>query len=192
MTESAKTPENHAPAAADGGPGDAASWSPGRSGTGLSANRVDRPGSGDSSAGEQRRRLPATPGNLYTEQGQTTIADVVVTKVAGIAAREVGGVHALGGGVTRAFGAVTQRLPGTDPMTQGVSVEVGETEAAVDLTVVIDYGESIPRVAAAVRENIIRRIEGICGLAVKEVNIAVTDLYFPGEDEPQPARRQLQ
>ena len=157
---------------------------------------VSRGSSGSSRVGRAdsrgERRLPSTPGNLYTEQGQTTIADVVVTKVAGIAAREVGGVHALGGGVTRAFGAVAQRLPGSDPMTQGVSVEVGETEAAVDLTVVIDYGESIPRVAAAVRENIIRRIEGICGLAVKEVNIAVTDLYFPGDDDSQPSRRQLQ
>lgn len=138
-------------------------------------------------------RLPESPGDLHTEKGQTTIADPVVTKVAGIAAREVAGVHELGGGVSRALGAVTQRLPGGDPNTQGVSVEVGETEAAVDLTVIVDYGESIPKVAAQIRENIIRRIEGICGLAVKEVNIAVIDLYFPGDDDDaNPPRRTLQ
>ena len=34
--------------------------------------------------------------------GKTTIADSVVAKVAGIAAREVAGVHALGGGGARA------------------------------------------------------------------------------------------
>jgi uncharacterized alkaline shock family protein YloU len=192
MTDSAETLENDPSATTERSSGDAPPPAPSPSPAPPSQGRVDRPGFNRSSGGDQPRRLPATPGNLYTEQGQTTIADVVVTKVAGIAAREVGGVHALGGGMTRAFGAVTQRLPGTDPMTQGVSVEVGETEAAVDLTVVIDYGESIPRVAAAVRENIIRRIEGICGLSVKEVNIAVTDLYFPGEDESQPARRELQ
>jgi uncharacterized alkaline shock family protein YloU len=131
-------------------------------------------------------------GDLQTPKGQTTIADPVVTKVAGIAAREVGGVHALGGGVARALGAVTQRLPVGDTTAQGVSVEVGEKEAAVDLTVVIDYGESIPQVTQSIRENVIRRIEGITGLKVTEVNVAVNDLYLPGDDqeEPEPARVQ--
>jgi uncharacterized alkaline shock family protein YloU len=131
-------------------------------------------------------------GDLQTPKGQTTIADPVVTKVAGIAAREVGGVHALGGGVARALGAVTQRLPVGDFTAQGVSVEVGEKEAAVDLTVVIDYGESIPQVTQSIRENVIRRIEGITGLVVTEVNVAVNDLYLPGDDqdEPEPARVQ--
>jgi uncharacterized alkaline shock family protein YloU len=121
-------------------------------------------------------------GGLHTEKGQTTIADPVVTKVAGIAAREVGGVHELGGGVARALGAVTQRLSVGDNTTQGVSVEVGDTEAAVDLSVVIDYGESIPGVTQEIRDNVIRRIEGITGLSVTEVNVAVNDLYFPGDD----------
>jgi uncharacterized alkaline shock family protein YloU len=129
---------------------------------------------------------------LTTEKGQTTIADPVVTKVAGIAAREVGGVHQLGGGVARAFGAMTQRLPGADNTTQGVSVEVGEKEAAVDVTVVVEYGESIPRVAQEIRDNIIRRIEGITGLHVTEVNVAVNDLYLPGDDDEdsEPSRVQ--
>jgi uncharacterized alkaline shock family protein YloU len=135
------------------------------------------------------------PGNgsgpLDTDKGQTTIANPVVTKVAGIAAREVGGVHQLGGGVARALGAVTQRLPVGDNSAQGVSVEVGEREAAVDVTVIVDYGESIPRVAQEIRDNVIRRIEGITGLTVTEVNVAVNDLYLPGEDqEDAPSRVQ--
>ncbi|MDQ6746246.1 MAG: Asp23/Gls24 family envelope stress response protein [Actinomycetota bacterium] len=134
-------------------------------------------------------RQDEQPGRLQTEKGQTTIADPVVTKVAGIAAREVGGVHQLGGGVARALGAVTQRLPGGDSTTQGVSVEVGEKEAAVDLTVVVEYGESIPRVAQQIRDNVIRRIEGICGLRVTEVNVAVNDLYLPGDDQDDDASR---
>jgi uncharacterized alkaline shock family protein YloU len=123
------------------------------------------------------------PGGLVTEQGQTTIADGVVTKIAGIAAREVGGVHKLGGGVARALGAVTQRLPGGENPSQGVSVEVGEKEAAVDVTVIVEYGESIPNVAQQIRENIVRRIEGLTGLKVTQVNIAVNDLHFAGEDD---------
>lgn len=121
---------------------------------------------------------------LDSERGATSIADTVVTKVAGIAAREVAGVHELGGGATRAFGAMTQRVGIGDERTQGVGVEVGEREAAVDLTVVVDYGESIPQVSQRIRDNVIRRIEGITGLHVTEVNVAVNDLYFPGDEQP--------
>ena len=130
--------------------------------------------------------------SLQSERGTTSIADAVVTKVAGIAAREVPGVHALGGGTARALGSVTQRVGIGDERTQGVSVEVGEREAAVDLTVVVDYGESIPTVSRAIRENVIKRIEGICGLQVTEVNVTVNDLFFPGDAAPpsEPTRVQ--
>lgn len=144
-----------------------------------------------SSPGTAVTRQGDRSGSLQTERGQTTIADPVVTKVAGIAAREVSGVYELGGGVARALGAVTQRLPVGDNTAQGVSVEVGEKEAAVDLTVVVEYGESIPRVAQQIRDNVIRRIEGITGLSVTEVNVAVNDLYLPGdENDDQPSRVQ--
>ena len=128
-------------------------------------------------------------GPLQTELGQTTIGEGVVTRVAGLAAREVPGVHDLGGSTARAIGSVTQKVGLSDARTQGVSVETGEKEAAIDLTLVIDYGESIPRVADAVRSQIIKRVEGITGLSVTEVNITVNDLYFPGDDEPDEAPR---
>jgi uncharacterized alkaline shock family protein YloU len=123
---------------------------------------------------------------LSSEKGQTTITDGVVTKVAGLAAREVPGVYELGGSTARAIGNVTQKVGLGDARTQGVSVEVGQREAAVDLTVIIEYGESIPQVAEAVRNQVIKRVEGITGLSVTEVNITVNDLYFPGDDVEQP------
>ncbi|CAN5241904.1 Asp23/Gls24 family envelope stress response protein [soil metagenome] len=138
----------------------------------------------ETSAGGREMARTQTGSGDGPDGGSTVIADAVVTKVAGIAAREVPGVHDLGGGATRALGSVTQRVGLGDERTQGVSVEVGETEAAVDLTLVVDYGESIPQVADAIRENIIKRVEGITGLKVTEVNIAVNDLYFPGDDQP--------
>ncbi|MDO8212183.1 Asp23/Gls24 family envelope stress response protein [Conexibacter sp. CPCC 206217] len=126
---------------------------------------------------------------LASEQGSTSIAEGVVTKVAGIATREVPGVYALGGGAARALGSVTQRVGIGDERTQGVSVEVGEREAAVDLTLVVEYGESIPQIAEQIRSNVKKRIEGITGLTVTEVNIAVNDLHFPGDEQPdEPAR----
>lgn len=123
-------------------------------------------------------------GPLQSETGTTTIADAVVTKVASIATREVPGVYDLGGGAARAIGGASRALGIGDERTQGVSVEVGELEAAVDLIVVIEYGESIPQVANQIRDNVLKRIQGITGLAVTEVNIAVNDLYFPGDEQP--------
>jgi uncharacterized alkaline shock family protein YloU len=117
--------------------------------------------------------------------GTTTVGEGVVTKVAGIAASEVAGVYALGSSTARAVGSLTSRVGLSDERTQGVSVEVGETEAAVDLTVVIEYGESIPKVANAIRENIVRRIEAITGLKTTEVNITVNDLHFAGDDRQE-------
>jgi len=129
---------------------------------------------------------------LSSELGSTTIADAVVTKIVSIAAREVRGVHDLGGGAARTIGGVTRSVGiggGLDERMQGVAVEVGEREAAVDLTVVVEYGESIPQIAKTLRENITRRIEGMTGLTVTEVNVAVNDLYFPGDETAaEPAR----
>jgi uncharacterized alkaline shock family protein YloU len=123
---------------------------------------------------------------LQTAQGNTTIADSVVAKIAGMAAREIPGVHSMGSGTARALGAVRSRIPGQSTQAsagQGVSVEVGETQAAVDLDLVTDYGQSIVQVTDAVRANVINRIESMTGLEVTEVNITVDDLYVEGQDD---------
>ncbi len=121
---------------------------------------------------------------LITSQGRTTIADTVVEKIAGLAAREVHGVYALGGGTARAFGAVRERIPGARPsLGQGVSVEVGERQAAVDLDVVVEYGVEIGEVTKAVRRNVISSIERMTALEVTEVNIAVGDVHIDGDDD---------
>jgi len=49
--------------------------------------------------------------------------------------------------------------------------------------VVVEYGESIPRVAKEIRDNVVRRVEGMTGLSVTEVNVEINDMHFPGDDE---------
>jgi uncharacterized alkaline shock family protein YloU len=129
---------------------------------------------------------------LVTPEGKTTIADVVVSKIAGIAAREVPGVHDLvGQGMGAAVSGLAQRVTRADARSTGVNVEVGEREAAVDLRLTVEYGVSIPDLAVAVRGNVMDRLQSMTGLRVKEVNIDVVDLYFPEEDS-QPAERRVQ
>lgn len=127
---------------------------------------------------------------LTSEHGRTSISDVVVAKIVAIATREVDGVYAMGTGSARMIGAVRQRVPGTRVSdTQGVTVEVGERQAAADLDLVVEYGVSIPDLAAAVRANVIDSVERICGLDVTEVNIGIDDVHLPGQEATTSAPR---
>ncbi len=121
---------------------------------------------------------------LVGSDGRTTIADTVVSKIAGIAAREVSGVYALGGGASRAVGAIRERIPGSSTNhSQGVSVEVGERQAAVDVQLVAEYGVSISDLATGIRRNVIASIERMTGLEVTEVNIEVQDIHVESDDK---------
>ncbi|HXS62345.1 MAG TPA: Asp23/Gls24 family envelope stress response protein [Streptosporangiaceae bacterium] len=128
---------------------------------------------------------PAIRSRLDSGSGKISIAQGVVQKVAGIACREISGVHAMGASTSRAFGAVRDRIPGsTGPsFAQGVGVEVGETEAAVDLDIVVDYGVSIDDLGRSIQRNVKQAVERMTGLDVVEVNVNVDDLYLPGSDD---------
>ncbi len=124
---------------------------------------------------------------LKSERGSTTIQDGVVSKVAGIAAQEVDGVR-MGGSTSQTadslLGSITGGSSGGSA-SRGVSVEVGEVEAAVDLAMTVEYGRSIHQIAEAVRNNVIRRVENLVGLRVTEVNISVTDIFFPQQEQQE-------
>ncbi len=139
--------------------------------------------------GQQRTDLEQGDSPLVTSQGRTNIADTVVSKIAGIATREVSGVHDVGGGTARAVGAIRDRIPGSSTNhSQGVSVEVGERQAAVDVDLVADYGVAIADLAAGVRRNVISKVESMTGLQVTEVNITVHDVFLDdgsGDDQSE-------
>jgi uncharacterized alkaline shock family protein YloU len=139
------------------------------------------------------RRQQRSP--LRSERGSTIISDAVVSQVAGIAAQEVEGVQ-MGGGAAAAVGGFLQSVSGGTGYARGVSVEVGEEEAAIDLTMAIEYGKSIPQVTEAVRRNVISRVENLVGLRVTEVNVSVADVQFREErpmlDQQQEVQQQAQ
>ena len=132
---------------------------------------------------------PATKDRLATSDGQISVAEGVVQKIAGKACREVSGVHAMGAGSARAFGALRERIPGSSGpnVSQGVGVEVGETEAAVDLDIVVEYGVSIAELGRSIQRNVKQAVERMTGLRVVEVNVAVDDVYLPSTDDQDTA-----
>jgi uncharacterized alkaline shock family protein YloU len=72
---------------------------------------------------------------------------------------------------------------------QGVSVEVGARQAAVDIGIVAYYGVALHELAAAIRRNVIAAIERMTGLEVTEVNVTVHDVWFDDDDETDPDAR---
>lgn len=142
----------------------------------------------------EERSLAATQmteTRLSTQEGKITVAEGVVQKIAGMATREIAGVYSMGTSTTRAFGAIRQRIPGSSGpnVAQGVGVEVGETQAAIDLDIVIEYGASIADLGRSIQRNVKQSIERMTGLEVVEVNVAVDDVHLPtpeGEEKPPP------
>jgi len=135
-----------------------------------------------------------TKSALASGDGKISVAESVVTKIAGLATREVAGVHAMGSGAGRAFGALKERIPGsTGPsVSQGVAAEVGETQVALDLDVVIEYGVSIADLGRSIQRNVKQSVERMTGLQVTEVNVSVGDVFLgdPSEQDTQPPRVQ--
>ena len=125
---------------------------------------------------------------LQSDKGVTKIGDPVVSQIAGIAAQEIEKVQ-MGGGASAAVGGFLQSVTGSvtgnsssgGNFSKGVSVEVGTQEAAIDLTMAIEYGQSIPQLTEAARRNVINKVESLVGLHVTEVNITVNDVQVPEE-----------
>jgi uncharacterized alkaline shock family protein YloU len=123
---------------------------------------------------------------LVSERGRTTISDSVVSQIAGMAAQEVDGVH-MGGSASRAAGGIIGNITGSEGQTRGVSVEIGTTEAAIDLKMGVEYGRNILEIVEEVRRRISERVQSLTGLRVTELNATISDIVFP-EDGRQRRR----
>ena len=133
--------------------------------------------------------------NLETQYGTTTIDDVVVSKIAGIAAREVSGVDSLGGGGARMIGNIRESFGASEDVRQGVDVEVAEGSARIEIAITAEYGVAIHELAEAIRRNIMNAVERMTGLSVERVNVGVHDVKLPkdeSESEDQAALNQGQ
>jgi uncharacterized alkaline shock family protein YloU len=118
------------------------------------------------------------------EDGNTTISPQVVAKIAGLAIREIDGVHHLAPfGAGQQVAALAKTVTRGDIKDMGVQVEVGTKEVAVDTRIVTNYGASIPQISEDIRRNVTSQILTMTGLQVVQINVDVVDLYFPEEEE---------
>jgi uncharacterized alkaline shock family protein YloU len=113
-------------------------------------------------------------------EGDPVVTDGVVAKVAGLAVRDIPGVHALGGGAARVIGQLRDRIGQTD-LTQGISVEAQDAGVAFQVTLVAEYGVPLQDVAADVRAAIVDAVTELVGKPVTRVDVTVADIVMPGE-----------
>jgi uncharacterized alkaline shock family protein YloU len=119
---------------------------------------------------------------LLSERGTTIISNTVVSSIAGMAAREVDGVH-MGGGASRTASGVLGSITGSESKTSGISVEVGRTETAIDLKMGIEYNKNILQTVEEVRRRITDRVQSMTGLRITEMNATITDITFPEKEQ---------
>jgi uncharacterized alkaline shock family protein YloU len=118
------------------------------------------------------------------QQGLIRISDDVVATIAGLAALETSGVAAMSGGISE---GLAKRLSGRNAQ-RGVSVEVGQVEAAIDLRIVVQYGIPIQEVGRQLQDNVREAVENMTGLNVVEVNVKVEGVAFKDEETDESNR----
>lgn len=105
--------------------------------------------------------------------GTVKISEDVVGVIAGIAASEIDGVSGLNPTTT---GGITQIFTGKRNVTKGVKVNIGETDALINMVMAVEYGYNIPSVVKKVQTIVTETVENITGLKVAEVNIMVNNI----------------
>ena len=101
--------------------------------------------------------------------GEVMIADDVIATIAGLAATEVEGVSAMQGNVTN---ELVGKL-GMKNLTKGVRIKVTEAGVAVELSIQMRYGYSIPKTCKTIQEKVKAAIENMVGLSVEVVNVHI-------------------
>ena len=109
---------------------------------------------------------------LENNRGEIIVADEVIAVITGLAAMEVEGVASMAGNATR---ELISKI-GIKTLSKGVTVDVIEKVATVDMTLNLKYGYNIMEVSAKVQEKAKVAIENMTGLTVADVNIRVAGI----------------
>ena len=104
-----------------------------------------------------------------TDLGVVRINNEAIMTIASIAAMEVRGVNKMGGGLPRALYASLFNRPSSG----GVRIHMKESEVKLTVSIIVEYGVDIPRVADEVQESVKRAVEKMTGLVLAEVDVVV-------------------
>ncbi|HGK6995414.1 TPA: Asp23/Gls24 family envelope stress response protein [Streptococcus agalactiae] len=109
-----------------------------------------------------------------------TYEEKVIAKIVGHALESVDGLLAVSGGF---FSNLKNSVVNSDSVTDGVNVEVGTKEVAVDLDIVVEYGKDIPAIVESIKAIVSQNVEVMTHLKVVELNANVVDIKTKAEHE---------
>ena len=113
-------------------------------------------------------------------KGELTYDDKVIQKIIGLSLEKVSGLLAVDGGF---FSNLTDKLINTDNVTNGVNVEVGKEQVAVDLNVVVEYQKNVPALYDEIKKVVVEEVSKMTDLEVVEVNVNVVDIKTKEQHE---------
>jgi uncharacterized alkaline shock family protein YloU len=104
-----------------------------------------------------------------TREDRMKIADEVIATIAGIATSEAENVTSMSAGIVNGIASML----GRKNLSSGVKVEVGEKEAAIEVSLIVEYGCKIHEVAKNIQSKVREAVEAMTGLQVVEVVVNV-------------------
>ncbi len=110
-----------------------------------------------------------------TDLGVVRINNDAITTIASIASMEIKGVHKMGGGIGKTLVEALFRKSGT----RGVRIQMRDNEVKLTVSLIVEYGVDIPRIADEVQENVKRAVEKMAGLVLSEVDVVVEGVRNP-------------
>ena len=113
-------------------------------------------------------------------KGELTYDDKVIQKIIGLSLEKVEGLLAIDGGF---FSNLADKLINTDNVTNGVNVEVGKEQVAVDLNVVVEYQKNVPALYDQIKKVVVEEVSKMTDLEVVEVNVNVVDIKTKKQHE---------
>lgn len=123
-----------------------------------------------------------------TDLGVVRINNEAITTIASIAAMEVKGVYRMGGGIKKALHQVFFRGDSSG----GVKISLKESEIKLIVSIVVEYGVDIPRVADEVQNSVKHAVERMTGLIMSEVDVVVDGVHSPSSQDNKEKRRGVQ
>lgn len=113
-------------------------------------------------------------------KGELTYEDKVIQKIIGLSLENVSGLLGIDGGF---FSNLKEKIVNSDDVTSGVNVEVGKTQVAVDLNVIVEYQKNVPALYSEIREIVSSEVAKMTDLEIVEINVNVVDIKTKEQHE---------
>lgn len=114
----------------------------------------------------------------YEAKGELTFDDKVIQKVVGYAIENVTGLLGVDGGFVA---NIKNKIVNSDNPTDGIGVEVGKEQVAVDLNIIMAYGYNAHDIYKQLTQVITKQVKETTSLTLVELNVEVVDIQTQKE-----------